>query len=271
MRLSAIPCRRLPYLTRFSLPFFAVAILALLLAGEIKSGAQTSLLPSMSGFTYYDQQSDLHGTPTWNNSVTGPRDGPTFTTAWELDVATKPTTYGSVQLVGKTNVAVSAGDLVVLTFSYRRTDAYADTADYDFMANGDPYLINNPNGQIGETDMSVHFEDNTGWKASYVKLLRGRGEWRTISVPFVVAEADAAGSAQVDFQFGKQTQNIQIGGVTAIDYGPSKSFFGPNAVDETAAIGAVGVSPPTFTDTTITSGLPPQTTEAAFTSAQDFR
>jgi len=69
---------------------------------------------------------------------------------------------------------------------------------------------------------------------SIVIPLRGREQWRQISVPFIANAAYAAGAAKFYFQISTQRQEVLLSGVTLTDYG-QKSVFGTGIIDATGS------------------------------------
>lgn len=178
------------------------AIVLLWSTGTTRGTAQTFLLSNNTPTAF----SLVPGS--YGNGFIAAVTGQPFTSAWQVNVtATAPNPSG-VTLTANTSVAVAAGDLIVASFSYRRTDSTAD-----------------------EININARFEQVASpFNASVVVPLRGRGQWRQVSIPFIANASYAAGSARFYFQLSAQKQKMQISGVTLANYGQT-SLFGPGIID----------------------------------------
>ncbi len=112
---------------------------------------------------------------------------------------------------------MSAEDAIVATFYYRRTDTMSD-----------------------ETNITARFQQIGGAAASSIVIpLRGRQQWRKISIPFIASASYPAGGARFCFQLSAQIQSLQVSGVSLVNHG-QKSLFGPGVVDATPLFTFVG-------------------------------
>ena len=246
--------KRTPFLTQTVIAFF-------LLFMGIGASAQTSLLPAPSAFSTNQSGGSA---ATFNFvSVTGPA-VPTFTQAWDIDVTNASGGTNSVEIYGRNSSTITKGDLIVLTFSYRRVDAYVNYNTF----NGTNNLTGSPN----EANWTVQVHQAFGSHyTSFTRPFRGRGEWRTVSIPFIADETETATNEQFDFQVGTQPQEVQIGGISATDYG-QKSVFGSGVVDATFNANAYTTGTPSYgTATSVTAGVPPQTSQDCFTTAEQIQ
>ena len=194
--------------------FFFIAGTAAWLGTAAPAAAQTALLSSATpaAFTL------IHGTYGTGGIVSV--SGEPFPQAWQVSVTHSAPSSQSVVLSANTAVAVAAGDAIVATFWYRRTDTTAD-----------------------EVNISARFESATAPVASAVVVpLRGREQWRQVSIPFLANASYAAGAARFDFALSAQIQSLQVSGVTLTDYG-QKSLFGPGITDATPFFTFTGSAP----------------------------
>ena len=195
------------------LPFFAPT-LALLIAGWGFVGpvfAQTPLLSSNTPAAF----SLIHGS--YGNGSIVSVSGQPFTQAWQVNVTGTAPSSESVVLTANTVASVNAGDVMVATFYYRRTDTAAD-----------------------EINITACFQQVASPGNKSVTLpLRGRQQWRVVSIPFIADASYATGGARFYFQLSAQIQSLQISGVALSNYG-QKSLFGPGITDATPLFSFMG-------------------------------
>lgn len=183
------------------------------LAMLVPARAQTQLLSGTTPAAF----SLIKGTYA-NGSIVSVTGQP-FSQAWQVNVTTNAPSSENVVLTASTASAVSAGDAIVATFYYRRTDTMSD-----------------------EANITARFQQIGGTAASSVVIpLRGRQQWRKISVPFIANASYPAGGARFCFQLSAQIQGLQVSGVSLVNYG-QKSLFGPGVVDATPLFTFVGAA-----------------------------
>lgn len=134
-----------------------------------------------------------YGTGSATTSFTPPPGTP-FTTAYNVNVTTQ-TSGSSVAVTAPGVATVSTGDALVATIWYQRVD-----------------------GNAGEANLVASFQQTSSpYTASLAQPLRGRTQWRSVTIPFI---SGTSGMAQFTVQCGASVQNIMIGGVQVMDYGP---------------------------------------------------
>lgn len=183
---------------------FFLLIIALMswLGATSQVSAQTALLSSNTPAAF----SLVHGSYGSGSivSVTGEP----FTQAWQVNVTTSAPSSQSVTLTTTTIANVAKGDTIIASFYYRRTDTTAS-----------------------ELNVTACFQQLAAPVTDAVVLpLRGREQWRQISIPFIANADYTAGTALFYFALSAQIQTVQISGVTLMDYG-QKSVFGTGITD----------------------------------------
>ena len=170
----------------------------------LPASAQTPLLSDTTAAAF----SLTHGT--YGNGWLYWTPGQPFPQAWQVNVTGTAPSPSSVCLTATTSASVAIGDVIVATFYYLRSDTTSD-----------------------EVNISALFEQ-VGYPHadSIVIPLRGRGQWRKVSVPFIANANYSAGSARFSFWLSTQIQSLQISGVTLLNYG-QKSLFGTGIIDAT--------------------------------------
>ena len=123
--------------------------------------------------------------------------GMPFSQAWQVNVTGTAPNFQSVTLTATTTSSVAEGDVIIATFYYRRTDTISD-----------------------ELNVTAYFQQVGGAAADSIVIpLRGRGQWRKISIPFIANSNYATGGADFFFALSAQVQSVQISGVNLADYG----------------------------------------------------
>ena len=189
---------------------------SLVLTGSLAMG-QTQLLPTNpTSFTFYTGG----GLATAGVVTVTPPYGASFTQAWDVNVTHTDTPH-DVRVYAATSQSVTAGDALVATVWYRRTDGQLPTA-----------LPNNPSLEPNEANITAVFSQASGATTSASIALRGRTQWRSVSVPFV---AVSTGVGQFEVDFAAATQDVQVAGMQVIDYGQESVLSTTSPVDDTAA------------------------------------
>ena len=219
-------------------------LLAVILISGIFSGLSTTALASSAlippdSASYFQLNGGNYTTDSKSTTV----DNMPFKTYWQVNVTTLPPTATSVLLTASTDDIVKKGETIVASFYYRRTDGIAD-----------------------ELNITASFQQKGNTNNSVTIPLRGREQWRQVSVPFVAADDYAVGGAVFTFALGAQLQAVQIGGITLTDYKAS-SLLASGSTDATSLFtftGAAGTTYATETKGVAVSG------NALFTTASQI-
>jgi hypothetical protein len=179
----------------------------------------TPAFPSGTGWTFYSA-GGLTGS---NGVVSGltPPYGASFTTGYGVDVI-HADSRDDVRYYTTTG-SVTAGDALIATVYYQRTDG---------IAMGLPNA-NNKYIYPNESNIYAVFSQTSGTTtlASLVAPLRGRNQWRSVNIPFIAAST-GTGEFQVDF--ASAIQNVVVAGVQVVDYGQRSVISRTNPVDDTS-------------------------------------
>ena len=146
-------------------------------------------------------------------SVTPPT-GATFTQAWDITI-THADSFHDARLWANTTQSVAKGDALVVTVWYRRVDGLS--------------------GSVMPGEAELFLNNYTGTTSPVTSLytpLRGRNQWRQVTMPFIAA---TAGVMTVEIDCAALLQEVQIGGIQMTDYGQKSVLTTtPNVIDCTS-------------------------------------
>lgn len=130
-------------------------------------------------------------------------EGMPFKKAMRIEVVKNPEQLWDVQLVAVPSVALKPGDAMLLRFWMRTLSSAHES---------------------GEGAVMATLSQNKTPFAKYLKSRYGAGRgWTHFDVPFTMRQGEGEGQWHFGFYAGVRRQQVEIGGVELLDYGPSVS------------------------------------------------
>lgn len=126
-------------------------------------------------------------------------EGQPFDEALRAEIVAPSPNNWDVQVQASVPKAVAAGDVLLATFYFRTEATRKESGE-------------------GQTEFVMELAREPWTKSVSFPILASR-EWKKVTVPFVAAQAYAAGESQLIFRLGYEPQTIEIGGVTVENFG----------------------------------------------------